>query len=60
MTFPIGNPSSKVTNQINHVNTINSKVVTTMFYRSMKLKGEKISMLTSYDYSMAVSSIRQA
>ncbi len=29
------------------------KVVTTHVLSEMKLKGEKISMLTSYDYSMA-------
>ena len=31
----------------------NAKVVTTHVLSEMKLKGEKISMLTAYDYSMA-------
>ncbi|HPY83146.1 MAG: 3-methyl-2-oxobutanoate hydroxymethyltransferase [Bacteroidales bacterium] len=34
-------------------NTISAKVVTTHVLSEMKLRGEKIAMLTAYDYSMA-------
>ena len=34
-------------------NTFNNKVVTTHVLREMKMKGEKIAMLTAYDYSLA-------
>jgi 3-methyl-2-oxobutanoate hydroxymethyltransferase len=34
-------------------NTVSAKVVTTHVLSEMKLRGEKIAMLTAYDYSMA-------
>ena len=34
-------------------NTISEKVVTTHVLSAMKQRGEKISMLTAYDYSLA-------
>jgi 3-methyl-2-oxobutanoate hydroxymethyltransferase len=34
-------------------NTISEKVVTTHVLQAMKQRGEKISMLTAYDYSLA-------
>ena len=35
------------------VNKVEAKKVTTHVLQEMKLKGEKISMLTAYDYTMA-------